>query len=135
MKVLIDTNILLDVLTERDGFWEESLAIWNLCRDEKLRGFISALSIPNIVYIMRKSLTPEKTEELIRKMSVLFEIADLKVSDITEAAQMLVHDFEDGVQMSTAKRIQADYIVTRNTRDFLSSDVPCIEPAEMLKIL
>lgn len=84
---------------------------------------------------MRKSLTPEKTEDLIRKMSVLFEIADLKASDITEAVQMLVHDFEDGVQMATAKRIQADYIVTRNTRDFLSSDVPCIEPAEMLKIL
>lgn len=135
MKVLIDTNILLDVLTERDGFWEESLAIWNLCRDEKLSGFISALSIPNIIYIMRKSLTPEKTDDLIRKMSVLFKIVDLKASDITEAAQMLVHDFEDGVQMSTAKRIQADYIVTRNTRDFLSSDVPCIEPAEMLKIL
>lgn len=135
MKVLIDTNILLDVLTKRDGFWEESLAIWNLCRDEKLSGFISALFIPNIIYIMRKSLTPEKTEDLIRKMSVLFEIADLKASDITEAVQMLVHDFEDGVQMATAKRIQADYIVTRNTRDFLSSDVPCIEPAEMLKIL
>lgn len=72
---------------------------------------------------------------MIRKMSILFEIVDLKASDIIEAAQMLVRDFEDGVQMSTAKRIQADYIVTRNPRDFSSSDVPCIEPLEILKIL
>lgn len=135
MKVLIDTNILLDVLDERDGFWEDSLAVWNLCRDGKINGFISALSIPNIIYIMRKSLTPEKTEDLIRKMSILFEIVDMKASDITEASQMLVRDFEDGVQMVTAKRIQADYIVTRNTRDFLSSEVPRIEPMELLKKL
>lgn len=135
MKVLIDTNILLDVLDERDGFWEDSLAVWNLCRDGKINGFISALSIPNIIYIMRKSLAPEKTEDLIRKMSILFEIVDMKASDITEASQMLVRDFEDGVQMVTAKRIQADYIVTRNTRDFLSSEVPRIEPMELLKKL
>lgn len=62
MKALIDTNILLDVLTERDGFREDSLAVWNLCRDEKIEGFISALSVPNIIYIMRKSLTPEKSK-------------------------------------------------------------------------
>lgn len=135
MKILIDTNVLLDVLTERDGFWEDSLAVWDLCRNEKVDGFISALSVPNIIYIMRKTLTPEKTEDMIRKMSILFEIVDLKASDIIEAAQMLVRDFEDGVQMSTAKRIQADYIVTRNPRDFSSSDVPCIEPLEILKIL
>lgn len=66
-------------------------------------------------------------------MSVLFEINDLKASDIVEAAQMSIRDYEDGIRIATAKRIQADYIVTRNSRDFLSSDIPCIEPAELLK--
>ena len=64
MKVLIDTNVILDVLYKREGFYEDSLKIWKLCETRKLDGYISALSIPNIVYILRRELDPEKTLEL-----------------------------------------------------------------------
>lgn len=135
MKVLVDTNILMDVMDNRADFLKDSLAIWGLCRDGKINGYISALSIPNIIYIMRKNLTPEKTEDLIRKMTVLFEVADLKASDLIFASQLRSDDFEDAVQMITAERIGADYIVTRNTRDFSSSNIHAIEPAEFLEKL
>ena len=66
MKVWIDTNVIIDVLEERKGFADISWKVWELCRTTKIIGYISALSVPNIVYIMRKELDPKKTtvEEL-----------------------------------------------------------------------
>lgn len=65
MKILIDTNVILDVLCDRTDFVESSSKIWKLCEVEKIDGYISALSIPNIVYILRKELTPEKLSKLL----------------------------------------------------------------------
>ena len=62
MKVLIDTNVILDVLCNRVDIAEASSKVWKYCEVDKLEGYISALSIPNIVYILRKELTPEKTQ-------------------------------------------------------------------------
>lgn len=61
MKIWIDTNVLLDVLCNRPNFVEASVKVWKLCEVKKLEGYISALSVTNIVYILRKELTPQKT--------------------------------------------------------------------------
>lgn len=135
MRVLIDTNIILDVLNNRGEYLASSFAIWKLCKEERIHGYISALSVPNIIYIMRKELDPERTEELICKMSTIFEILDLKNSDLIHAAKMKLKDFEDAVQMITAQRIRADYIVTRNIRDFTESKTPAVKPEELLEML
>lgn len=133
MKVLIDTNVLLDVICNRGEFAESALRVWELCEFGEIRGYISALSVPNIVYILRKELSPEKTEELLTNPSTIFEISDLKSSDLLNAAKIKSHDYEDAVQMLTAARIHADYIITRNIRDFADSRIPAISPAELLK--
>ena len=70
MKILIDTNVILDVLCDRTDFVESSSKIWKLCEVEKIDGYISALSIPNIVYILRKELTPEKSIQYLKKMGI-----------------------------------------------------------------
>lgn len=72
MKVLIDTNIILDVLCKRNGFFEDSEKIFKLCEVKKIEGYISALSIPNIVYIMRKELDAEKIKEVLQNLSLIF---------------------------------------------------------------
>lgn len=65
MRILIDTNVILDVLCARENFLEASSKVWKYCETKKLEGYISALSVPNIVYILRKELTPEKRSRLL----------------------------------------------------------------------
>lgn len=133
MKVLIDTNVILDVLCNRADFVEKSSKIWKYCEVGKIEGYISALSIPNIVYILRKELTPQKTQQIIQQIMMIFNMVDLRSSDLKNAAEMLSNDFEDAIQMSCASRIEADYIITRNIRDFINSEVIALKPSELLE--
>lgn len=133
MKILIDTNVILDVLTNRKDFAEDAAKVFKLCEVKKITGYISALSIPNIVYIMRKELDGGKIKEIIDNLSLIFGIADLKGEDIRRAAGLNFSDYEDALQASQAMRIKADYIVTRNIKDFKNSKVMAIKPSELLE--
>ena len=133
MKILIDTNVILDVLCNRKEFVEDSAKVFKLCEVKKLTGYISALSIPNIAYIMRKELDEEKIREVIEKLSLVFDIVDLKGDDLKKAAILNFADYEDAVQSQQATRIKADYIVTRNIKDYKNSKVMAIKPTELLE--
>ena len=135
MKVLIDTNVILDVLYKREGFYEDSLKIWKLCEIRKLDGYISALSIPNIVYILRRELDPEKTLEVINNINLVFKIYDLKSEIIMQAAEKKTKDYEDALQMVTAQKLKASFIVTRNIKDFTGSKIIAVKPSELLERL
>ena len=132
MKVLIDTNIILDVLCKRPAFYEDSAKIFKLCEVKKISGVISALSIPNIAYILRKELDADKTREILDSLMLIFSVADLKADDLKKAADMRFKDYEDAIQSACATRIKANYIVTRNIKDFSESKVTVIKPAEFL---
>ena len=133
MKVLIDTNIILDVLCKRPGFYEDSAKIFKLCEVGKISGVISALTVPNIIYILRKELDAEKTKEILDILFLIFSVADLKADDLRKAADMKFKDYEDAVQSACAAREKADYMITRNIRDFIESRVAAIKPAELLE--
>jgi len=133
MKVLIDTNIILDVLCNRESFVEDASKIFKLCELKKIDGFISALSIPNIVYIMRKELDVEKIKVVLDKLFLIFNIEDLKADDMKKAVLLGFSDFEDALQSVCAKRIKANYIITRNIKDFSLSEVVAIKPTELLE--
>lgn len=135
MKVLIDTNVILDVLYKREGFYEDSLKIWKLCEARKIDGYISALSIPNIVYILRRELDPEKTLEVINNINLVFKIYDLKSEIIMQAAEKKTKDYEDALQMVTAQKLKASFIVTRNIKDFTGSKIIAVKPSELLERL
>ena len=132
MKVLIDTNVILDVLCSRESFVKFSSIVWKYCEVSRIEGYIYALSVPNIVYILRKELTPEKTKQVIDTLFLIFNVADLRASDLKKAGAMKSDDYEDALQMICAERIRADYIVTRNTADFADSRVPVITPYELI---
>ena len=135
MKVLIDTNIILDVLCKRPDFYKDSAKVFKLCEVKRISGVISALSIPNIMYILRKELDSEKTKEILDNLSLIFSIADLKADDLKKAADMQFKDYEDAVQSACAARIKANYIITRNIGDFTMSKVAAIKPIELLERL
>lgn len=131
MKVLIDTNIILDVLCRRSGLYEDSAKVLKLCEVKRIEGAVSALSIPNIIYIMRKELDAKKTKEVLKKLSMILAIEDLKADDLKRAAEINFKDYEDAVQSACASRIRANYIITRNIKDFTKSRIPAIKPAEL----
>ena len=132
MTLLIDANIILDVLQNREGFVKDSAMVWKLCETEQAKGYISTLSFANIMYILRKELTPDKIEEVYHKLCLIFEFADFNSATLLKAVEMNWKDFEDAVQSATADQIHADYIITRNVRDFTKSKVVAFTPTELL---
>ena len=133
MKVLIDTNVLLDVLCARAEFVDNSSKVFKYCEVKKIDGYISALSVPNIVYVMRKELSAEKTKEILEKLSLIFGTIDLKAEDLKKALELDFNDYEDALQCVAAKRIKAEYIITRNVKDFAKSPVTAITPSDFLE--
>lgn len=132
MILLIDANILLDVLMNRQDFVKDSSMIWKLCETNQAKGYISALTFANLMYIMRKQLDPETIEKLLVQLKFIFDFTDFGVSDLQRAAEMKWTDFEDTVQSATAERLHADFIITRNVKDFRSSKIMALTPTEFL---
>ena len=122
MVLLIDANIILDVLLNRQEFVKDSSMVWKLCETGKAKGYVSALTFANLVYIMRKQLDPEEIENVFRKLSLIFDFTDLSVSDLTRAAKLHWKDFEDAVQSVTAERVHADQR-TQNMLIILSQEM------------
>ncbi len=135
MTVLIDTNVVLDVLCNRTDFVEESKKVLKLCEVKKINGYVSALSIANIMYIMRKELENDKIQDIIKKLSLIFDIIDLTGIDLIKASTLNFNDYEDAIQSVQAKRIKANYIITRNINDFLKSDILPIKPKDFLNMI
>lgn len=106
--------------------------IWKLCETEKAEGYVSVLTFANLVYIMRKEMNPIKIREVLNQLSLIFEVTELTAADLTRAAELQWSDFEDAVQSVTAQKVHADYIVTRNVRDFTKSRVIAFTPSELL---
>lgn len=132
MVLLIDTNIVLDVLMNRTEFVKDSAMIWKLCETEQAKGYISTLTYANIMYIMRKQLEPDRIEEVFGRLNLIFEFADFSSSVLERAVHMKWKGFEDAVQSATAESVHADYIITRNIKDFTQSRVMAFMPHELL---
>ncbi len=130
MRLLIDSNILLDVLMAREEHYMPSYAVWKSCEKGYADGYISSLTFANIVYIMRKQLSYDEIDTLMRNMKNAFHFADLTMSELESAAKMKWRDFEDAIQAETASRIHANYIITRNAKDFARSPVKAVTQEE-----
>ena len=120
MKVLIDTNVILDVLCNRKMFVEDSLKIFKLSETRQIDGYISALSIANIIYIMRKELSHINVKKILDMLSHIFNIIELNEQELMEACNLQFNDYEDGIHCNQASRIKADYIITRNIKQLKS---------------
>ena len=132
MRVIIDTNVLIDYFQDRKMYADAAETILRLCSINEIDGYVSALSIPNLVYVMRKELTKEKIKKVLSTIEIVLTIEDLKAEDIPEALDTGIDDFEDSLQAVCATRVCADYIITRNEKDFKNSNVPPISPIDFI---
>jgi predicted nucleic acid-binding protein len=133
MKVLIDTNVVLDILLNRPDFYTNSRAVFDLAEQKRITGYISASSITNIFYIASKVLKNNETVyQVIEKIAALFLIVPVTESTITDALALRWKDFEDAVQFTVAKENGIAYIITRNETDYKTADIPCMSPADFI---
>ena len=132
MRWLIDGNILLDVLQNREPHVADSAKIWKLCETRQAEGFVSVLTFANLVYVMRKELFPTQIRDVHAALTQIFTFADLEARDLSLAAALGWKDFEDALQAVAAKRLRCDAIITRNKKDFQQGFVPALTPSEAL---
>lgn len=136
MRILVDTNIILDILLKREPHDKAAQVILTKCAEREITGYLAAHSIPNIFYVLRKDYSQEERRKFIKNLCEIFRISNLSAEKIISAIdneQFL--DFEDCLQEECAVAETVDYIVTRNLTDFKLSRVQVIEPDEFLKLL
>jgi predicted nucleic acid-binding protein len=133
MKVLLDTNIVIDWLTDRMPFADASSDAIEFSVDNGLV-YVSATAITDIFYIVRKTDSIEAAKTAITKILEILKIAAVDEADIRAAKDSLFTDFEDAVQFVCAKKLRVDYIITRDPEGFEISTIPALSPEEFLKL-
>lgn len=134
MVVLVDTNVILDYLTERDGFFEDSRKVMEICSGKDVDGYIAFHSIPNIWFILRKK--PESVRrEMLNGICTILTVTGASHKDVVAAINMPeFKDFEDCLQDQCAVLVNADYVITRNPDDFKSAKTMPIKPADFCNL-
>lgn len=133
MRVLLDTNVIIDFYEEREPFLEAAEQLLLLCAEEKCIGLVSASAITDIYFLLSRSLGKGIALDCIKKLLAFLEVAEVGGSDISKAAAAKMPDFEDAVVAFCAKRAKAEYIVTRNLPDFEGGPVLAISPTDFLE--
>ncbi len=131
-KVFIDTNILLDVFLLREPYCVDAQILLSLVEKKKIKGFISALSICNSYYIVKKLASVKNALIATGFLLDFFEVVALDKSFIQKAVHSRWEDFEDNVQHETALNAQVTLIVTRDPSGFKKSLVPVMTPSQYL---
>lgn len=134
ITVLVDTNIFIDVLQDRIPFTDNSQAVIGLVTQKKIKGAVAAHSITNLWYILRKTHSDEERRNYILSLFELFDVVSIDKNRLVAALEKSdFKDFEDCLQDECAYAINADYIITRNAKDFESSIVKALTPEAFLE--
>jgi predicted nucleic acid-binding protein len=135
LKILFDTNVVLDLLLDRAPFAEVSEQILSRVEAGELSGYLCATTITTIHYLAAKALGTPRALAEVRKLLALFEIAPVNRPILENALDSDFSDFEDSVLHEAARQVGADVIVTRNQSDFRQARLPVHSPEEMIRIL
>ena len=132
MKVIIDTNVVLDVLLERAPFVNASVAVFCLVEESRIDAFLCATTITTIDYLLTQSLPASEARDALHRLISLFEIATVNRPVIERALMSKINDFEDAVLVEAGQMAGIDSVVTRNPKHFVGSILKVFEPNEFL---
>lgn len=132
-RILIDTNIVIDLLAMRMDYYEEAAQLFSLSDRKEIQLTISSLTFANTNYILSKQKSAKEAREILRKFKVLVEIVTLddKIIELALSDEAF-SDFEDGLQYYSALENRVDILLTRNKRDFKNSIIPIMTAKEYL---
>jgi predicted nucleic acid-binding protein len=132
-KILVDTNIVLDLLAKREPFYDSAAALFTLADKNKVRLAISSLSVANTIYVLSRNKSAKEAREILRRFKVLVRVLNLndKIIDLA-LADGSFKDFKDGLQYYSAIENNLELILTRNPKDFKSSKLPVMSADEFI---
>jgi predicted nucleic acid-binding protein len=133
--ILFDTNIILDVLLDRQPFADASAAAWNLAETGICKGLVAAHAITTIHYLLRREQTAGQADRVTAALLNVFAVAAVNGEVIRQALQPGFADFEDAVTASSAFLANCDCIVTRDTSGFRHSPVRAFTPEGLISVL
>ena len=135
MKVLIDTNVIIDFLLKREPFYKASKEVLMKCTHENVEGFIAMHSISNLWYVLRNE-SVENRRKCLKIICLALTVCSANHTEVYNAVKNeTFNDFEDCLQDACAYQNKMDYIITRNIKDFKNSRVKALTPKELISIL
>ncbi|ADL08363.1 type II toxin-antitoxin system VapC family toxin [Thermosediminibacter oceani] len=135
MIILLDTNISLDFLLKREPFFEPVNKILVMVKNNEIEACITASSVTDIYFIMRKYKTQKERILMLTEYLKLVDIISTTKVDVLRALKMKSADFEDAVVFQSAKRKKVDYIITRDKMGFADKAIKTVSPEEFLRII
>ena len=134
-KLFLDTNVVLDLLGEREPFYKSAARIATLADKGKVKLIVSALTYSTVFYLLSRFEDKEVVKEKIRKFKVIAVTSDLTDKIIDKGLSSKFSDFEDALQYHCAIKMDCNILITRNGKDFKESDIPVMTPDEYLNSL
>ena len=134
-KLFIDSDVVIDFFTDREPHVNPASELFELSEQGNVKLFLSAISINNIYYIVRRFLGHKKTLEVIEILTEMTEIIGTTKKEIIQALNNNFTDYEDSIQYSSALTIKdLDAIITRNIKDYRNSSIAVMTPLNFLKL-
>lgn len=132
MNVFLDTNVVIDFMGEREGFFEDAAAIFAMIEDKKINASASALTIVNCAYILEKAFNSDIMLNKVEALCQMLDITPIDRSQLVSAVRLRPYDYEDAVQYLSALPYHPDVIITRDKRGFNDFDILVMTPAEFV---
>jgi len=135
LRVLFDTNIILDLLLDREPFSKGAGELFSKVEAGEVSGFICATAVTTVYYLASKVVGPTRAKQQVRSLLSLLEVASVNRSVLEASLESEFDDFEDAVVHEAARQVDADAIVTRDVEDFRRASLPTYSCEELLTIL
>lgn len=132
MKVFIDTNVVVDYLTMRGEFYKPAAMIFEMTRQKIIESVVSALTIVNCVYVMKKHYDKDDILKKISNFMNILTISSIDYDSLINAINSCPYDFEDAVQYSSSLQEDTDIIITRDKKGFQKFDIEVMSPNEFI---
>jgi len=134
-RVLIDLNLILDVLQQREPFYLLSARVLACAETGLIEGYVAAHTLTTLFYLIAKDQSPETARVSLTELLQFLAVAAVDQDTIEQALTLPYNDFEDAVQMTSAVQVGVKYLVTRDVRDYKAGPLAVLQPAELLALL
>lgn len=133
-RILVDTNIVLDLLAERKEFITEAQELFTLSDKKELKLYVSSLTFTNTYYILSEKMKLSNARKILRKFKVLVEVLPMDDKVIDLSLESDFNDFEDAIQYHTAIENEIEIILTRNLKDFKTAKIPVLTAKNYIEL-
>ena len=134
-RILIDLNVILDVLQRREPFYDRSARVLASAETAAVDGWVAAHSLTTLFYLLARYHSAEQARVALRELLIVLSVAAIDHAVIEQALNLPYSDFQDAVRMMATVRCGAQYLVTRDLRDYRAGPLPVLQPAELLALL